>query len=306
MANSALTSTTPTTIKAYLDTLKACLKGQPPGLIQDALADAEEYLRAEQAESHDENEQLLLVRIVESYGTPQEVAEEYIAMEQAANSPFPARTDDDIRVDQGPGLFGVLVDPRAYGALIYMLLSLATGIFYFTWAVAGLGLTLGFAILIIGIPFALLFIGSVRVISWVEGRVVEALLGVRMPRRQPAPEEGGTLWTRVKRVLADGRTWGSLFYMILQLPLGIIYFTLAVTLGVTSGALIAGGFYELGTGKNVVRIDPYPELDALLNTPPGLVLLVIVGLVGILFTLHLARVIGFIHGKIAEALLVRA
>jgi hypothetical protein len=27
---------------------------------------------------------------------------------------------------------------------------------------------------------------------------------------------------------------------------------------------------------------------------------------GVLFTLHVARVIGFIHGKIAEALLVRA
>ena len=70
--------------------------------------------------------------------------------------------------------------------------------------------------------------------------------------------------------------------------------------------MIAGGFYELATGKNVVRLDNYPELDALLNTPPGLSALVVVGLIGILFTLHLARVIGFIHGKIAEALLVRA
>jgi hypothetical protein len=203
-------------------------------------------------------------------------------------------------------LFGVLVDPRAYGALIYMLLSLATGIFYFTWAVTGVSLTLGLAVLIIGIPFALLFIGSIRVISWVEGRVVEALLGVRMPRRLPTQETGGSIWSRIKRMLADGRTWGSLFYMILQLPLGIIYFTLAVTLGVTSGAFIASGFYELSTGKNVVRLDNYPELDALLNTPHGLVLVIIVGLIGVLFTLHLARVIGFIHGKIAEALLVRA
>jgi Putative sensor len=306
MANVVQPSPPPTTIRAYLDSLRICLKGQPPGLVQDALADAEEYLRAEQAETPAEDEQQLLMRIVESYGTPQEVALEYIAMEQAVNSPFPARSDDDTRSDKGPGFFGVLVDPRAYGALIYMLLSLATGIFYFTWAVTGLSLTLGLAILIIGIPFALLFIGSIRVISWVEGRVVEALLGVRMPRRQPAADEGGTLWTRVKRVLADGRTWGSLFYMILQLPLGIIYFTVAVSLGVVSGAFIAGGFYELGTGRNVVRIDPYPELDALLNTPPGLVLLVIVGLIGILFTLHLARVIGYIHGRIAEALLVRA
>jgi uncharacterized membrane protein len=296
----------PASIKDYLDALRVCLKGQPPGLIQDALADAEEYLRAERGQSPDEPEAHVLARIIETYGTPQEVAEEYIAMEQAVQSPFPARADEDHAVESGPGLFGVLVDPRAYGALIYMLLSLATGIFYFTWAVTGLSLTLGFAILIIGIPFALLFIGSIRVISWVEGRVVEALLGVRMPRRLPTQEEGGTIWSRIKRMLADGRTWGSLFYMVLQLPLGVIYFTLAVTLGVTSGSLIAGGFYELSTGKNVVRIDDMPELDALLNTPHGLVLVVIVGLIGILFTLHLARVIGFIHGKIAEALLVRA
>ncbi|MEQ1864339.1 MAG: sensor domain-containing protein [Micropepsaceae bacterium] len=295
----------PSSIKAYLDALKVCLRGQAPGLIQDALADAEEYLRSEQAQSSDESEAQVLARVVETYGTPQEVAEEYIAMERAVDSPFPARAEEE-SIDSGPGLFGVLVDPRAYGALIYMLLSLATGIFYFTWAVTGVSLTVGLAILIIGIPFALLFIGSVRVISWVEGRVVEALLGVRMPRRLPTQEEGGTMWTRIKRVLADGRTWSSLIYMLLQLPLGIIYFTLAVTLGATSGSFIAGGFYELSTGKNVVRLDAYPELDALLNTPPGLVGLIIVGLIGVLFTLHLARVIGFVHGKVAEALLVRA
>jgi uncharacterized membrane protein len=295
----------PQSIKDYLDQLRVCLRGQPPALIQDALADAEEYLRGEQEEAPDEGEAALLARIIETYGTPHETAEEYIAMEQAI-SPFPARTEDEAPARSGPGLFGVLVDPQAYGALIYMLLSLATGIFYFTWAVTGVSLSLGLAILIIGVPFALLFVYSVRVISWVEGRVVEALLGVRMPRRLPTQEEGGTIWTRIKRVLTDGRTWGSLIYMILQLPLGIIYFTVAVVLGVTSGSVIAGAFYELSTGKNVVRLDGYPELDALFNTPHGLVLLVVAGMVGILFTLHLARVIGFIHGKIAEALLVRA
>ena len=131
MANAPAAPAAPTSIKAYLDSLKLCLKGQPPGLIQDALSDAEEYLRAEHAESQDESEQQLLLRIVETYGTPQEVAQEYIAMEQAADSPFPARADESEQEDKGPGLFGVLVDPRAYGALIYMLLSLATGIFYF-------------------------------------------------------------------------------------------------------------------------------------------------------------------------------
>ena len=63
---------------------------------------------------------------------------------------------------------------------------------------------------------------------------------------------------------------------------------------------------DISTGKNVVRLDNYPELDALLNTPHGLVGAALVGFLGILFLLHLARGIGFIHGKIAEALLVRA
>ncbi|MBL8782977.1 MAG: sensor domain-containing protein [Alphaproteobacteria bacterium] len=295
----------PQSIKAYLDALKVCLKGQPPALIQDALADADEYLRAEQAQAPEESEAQILARIVETYGTPQEVAEEYIAMDDAIKSPFPARADEEAS-GKGPGLFGVLVDPQSYGALIYMLLSLATGVFYFAWALAGTILSVVFSIFIFGIPLAILFIGSVRVISWVEGRVVEALLGVRMPRRLPTQETGGSLWTRIKRVMADGRTWGSLFYMILQFPLGLFYFLTATLIGTASGGMIVSSIYELATQKNVVRLDNYPELDALLNTPHGLVGAALVGFLGILFLLHLARGIGFIHGKIAEALLVRA
>jgi len=296
----------PQSIKAYLNALRVCLKGQPPALIQDALADAEEYLRAEQAQAPEESEAQVLARIVETYGTPHEVAEEYIAMDDAIKSPFPARADEDEAPAKGPGLFGVLVDPQAYGALIYMLLSLATGIFYFTWALAGTILSLVFSIFIFGIPLAILFIGSVWVISWVEGRVVEALLGVRMPRRLPTQETGGTVWQRIKRVLSDGRTWGSLFYMILQFPLGLFYFLTATIIGTASGGMIVSSIYELATQKNVVRLDNYPELDALLNTPHGLVGAALIGFLGILFLLHLARGIGFIHGKIAEALLVRA
>lgn len=295
----------PQTIASYLQALKACLKGQPAALVMDALADAEEYLRAEHAAGEGETEQQMLARIVETYGSPREVAEEYITMEKATNSPFPAR-EEDSEAQKGPGFFGVLVDPAAYGALIYMLLSLATGIFYFTWVVTGLSLSLGLAILIIGVPFFLLFVGSVRVISWVEGRIVETLLGVRMPRRMPLKDNEGTLWARISHALTDARTWGSMLYMLLMLPLGVIYFTLSVALGVTSGALIAGGIHQLATGEDHIRVDARPDIDALLNTPPGLVAVVIVGLIGILLTLHVARALGIVQGKIAESLLVRA
>jgi hypothetical protein len=208
-----------------------------------------------------------------------------------------------------PGLFGVLIDPRAYGALIYMLLSLATGIFYFTWAVTGIALSFGLFILIIGIPFTLLFIGSVRVIGWVEGRIVQALLGVDMAVDAGGGAEGLGFWGQVKHALTDARTWGTLFYMILQLPLGTAYFTLAVTLGVTSAALIGAGSFQLATGERLgeghIQIDGYPQLETFLNSTPGLIAAVIVGAIGLLFMLYIARGIGYLHGRIAQALLVR-
>ena len=61
--------------------------------------------------------------------------------------------------------FGVIAEPRTYASLFYMLLALATGIFYFTWVVTGVSLSGGLAVLIIGIPFVILYFGSVRVLS---------------------------------------------------------------------------------------------------------------------------------------------
>ena len=47
----------------------------------------------------------------------------------------------------------------------------------------GHSMSAGFAILIIGIPIFLLFLGATRGVALAEGRLVEAMLGTRMPRR---------------------------------------------------------------------------------------------------------------------------
>ena len=39
----------------------------------------------------------------------------------------------------------------------------------------------------------------------------------------------GNLWERIKSWLTDYRTWTTMLYMVLQLPLGIVYFTVMVT-----------------------------------------------------------------------------
>jgi len=224
-------------------------------------------------------------------------------MEATISTPFPKSEQP---AQRHYGFFNVISDPRTYGALLYMLLSLVTGIFYFTWTIVGISLTAGFAILIIGIAFALLFVGSIRVLSHVEGRIVEALLGVRMPRRLPttsAPDE--SIWTRIKEAVLDMRTWTSMLYLLLMLPLGVIYFVTAVV-GLTMSIGVCGGaIYSLITNHGHIQVSDVPWLDHLLHTAPGLMLAALIGILLFFVVLHIARAVGWLHGRIAEGLLVR-
>jgi hypothetical protein len=302
---------TPQSISAYLDALKAALKGAPPGLVADALADAEEHLREAMGAHPGLSEAEAFAQMAGRYGTPEEVAAEYLAIELPPPSPFAkAPAAPAARSRPYPGFFGVLKDPVTYGALLYMLLALATGIFYFTWAVTGLSLSLGFLILIIGIPFFLLFVGSIRILGHVEGRIVETLLGVRMPRRLPAAPDG-SFWDKVKDALSDVRTWSSLIYMLGMLPLGIAYFTIAVTglavagAGVFGGAAQLVGFHEVGNHE-IFQVDGAPAwLVHGIHSPLAGAVFIALGVLIFFLMLHVARLIGWLHGRIAEHLLVR-
>jgi hypothetical protein len=50
----------------------------------------------------------------------------------------------------------------------------------------------------------------VRGVAWLEGRMVEALLGVRMPRRPLVAPQSAKWFERVKVLVLDKHTWLSL------------------------------------------------------------------------------------------------
>ena len=291
----------PTTIPQYLEQLRHALAGAHPALVQDALYDAEEYLRSEWAEHPELAEAELLASVAGSYGAPAEVADIYreteVTVAQALRAPPPPP-----RRSLAGRIFGVFTDPRAYGALLYMLLSLVTGIFYFTWAVTGLSLTLGLAVLIIGIPFAILFFASVRGLALLEGRLVEVMLGERMPRRPAYADREQPLLKRIGAMFSDPRTWSTLCYQLVMLPLGIVYFTLAVTALSLSFATAAAPLVEAITGRPaIVWWDDVAFSLPLWSTPITIAL----GLAMLLVTLHGARGIGYLHGQIARHFLVK-
>lgn len=298
----------PTTIAAYLDQLREALKGADPAVIQDALYDAEEHLRSELAENRGIGEAELLARMATTYGVPEEVAEIYrdkeIQITRALRTPPRKPASSPLGK-----FFGVIADPRAYASLFYMLLSMATGIFYFTFVVTGVSLSLGLSILIIGIPIALLFLGLVKVLSLVEGRLVEVMLGERMPRRPDYPTAGLGFWARVRDLVSDSRTWTTMLYFLMMLPLGIIYSTVVVTGLSLSISFIAAPVLRLFESSWIGYL-AFDEITIdggiYFLSVPWLALMFVVGIAGFFAMLHLARGVGYLHGQIAKVLLVRA
>lgn len=291
----------PRSINEYLDQLREALRGQDPALIQDALYDAEDHLRAEFAENPGMPAQELLARIASSYGDPDEVAEIYrdkeAVVNQALRPPLPPQPRSALA-----RFFGVAADPRAWAAMFYMLLALPTGIFYFTWTVTGLSLSLGLSILIFGLPLALLFLASTRVLSLVEGRIVEVMLGERMPRRPQYAARNQPLLTRAKGMFTDPRTWSTMFYMVLMLPLGIIYFTVLITVLSLGLGLALNPLIYLFTGIGLVNYDDQVFMAPLWLQP----FQVMFGIALLFGLMHLARGVGKLQGAIAKQLLVQA
>jgi uncharacterized membrane protein len=289
-------------IEEYLDALRAALEGSDAATIQDALADAEEHLQAALSNQREKQpeipEQEALAQAIEHYGSPEETASAYMEVERRT---IPQLERETWGTESALArFFGVYMDARAWGALLYMLIAFVTGVFYFSWAVTGLATSISFALFIFGLPFALLFFLSVRGLALLEGRIVEALLGVRMPRRPLFSQQNLKWLDRIKELALDKHTWFSILYMFAQFILGTVYFVLFVTVLSFSFSFIAiPVFQEMWDAgaimNNGIRYS-FPTW-----TYPFLVL----GGV-LLWTLfmNLARGIGQLHGRMAKSMLV--
>jgi len=196
--------------------------------------------------------------------------------------------------------FGVYLDRRTWGALAYALTSLLTGVLYFTWAVAGLSLSISFLVLIIGLPFAVLFLMSVRGLAYLEGRLVESLLGAKT-QGQAIRAGGSGLTGRLKSLVTDRHTWDSLVLLVLQLPLSVINFTIVVVALVFSLSLMALPVAFWSADQQSIMIGS--QIYTMRAWIP--IAMEFAGFLLLTISLHVVRAIGRQHGKYAQALLGR-
>jgi len=280
-------------VDEYLDRLKTSLHGSDPALIQDALADAEDHLHSALTEAGTAEGAAgeALKSIITEYGSPAETAASYRDIESRW-TPLLTQERRGAEPSRSYSFFRIVADPRAWGAVLYMIFAIS-GIIYGLWGAAG-------AFLAIFTPFTLPYLFSLRGIALLEGRIVEALLGQRMPRR-PLFVRDATWTQRIKALLADSRTWKTLAYMIIQLPLGLIYFVFILASFAVSLKAILYPILGPVFGRALLNPNSGPIFVPGWTIP----LIFAGGCLLFILSLHAARAVGRIHGRYAKAMLVK-
>ena len=199
--------------------------------------------------------------------------------------------------------FGVALQGRTYLNLLYLFIMFPLGIIYFTVVVTGFSISIGLLILVIGIFIALLFLILVRGISMLHLHYASSLLGFELPPKVERVTASKGFFDHLKKILSDGKTYTSMVYMFLELPLGIIYFTLIITFLSVSVTFTFSPILWILNDEGIVFLSGD---DWLWNEDFGnTVFLSLVGIVLFFGTLHLGNLLAKVEEFLCKNLLVR-
>ena len=128
-------------------------------------------------------------------------------------------------------LMAPVTEGATYRAMAYFVLGLGLGIAEFTLIITGFALGLGLLVTIVGIPVLVVTLLVARAMASLERQLAVQLLDAPMPRHRHLPAEPAGVWVgRLRRLLADRRTWSELAFLMLRMPMAILDLAFVLTL----------------------------------------------------------------------------
>lgn len=202
----------------------------------------------------------------------------------------------------------VVIEPRTYTNLLYLIAAFPLGIFYFVFL--STGLSTGFSLLIIwiGVPVLVITAAGWWLFANFERNAARVFLREDVQvKKSNTPIEHNTwqgILVTTRNHFVDPLTWKELLYLIVKFPLGVATFIVVVVFGSLTIALLispfiydslqffsGGGF--LGIGLLEFQIDSIAE--ALVAATIGLLMLPVF--------LHVTNSLAWLHGKFANIML---
>jgi len=173
---------------------------------------------------------------------------------------------------------------ETWAATGYLVLTLFVGTFWFAVLVTGVSVGLGLVIIWVGLPVLAATLLVARVGARAERALIRATLGVDIASPYRPPRRGSA-WQHALALLTDPATWKDLVYLLLLMPLGVVWTVLVtVAWSIPIGLISAPAWYRVPPGAQaslftvgdtpLVVIDTLGE--ALLALAAGLLLLAVV------------------------------
>lgn len=282
-------------IKPYLNALKNAMQGQPTGLIQDALYDVENHFY----EALATDKSATMDALVDAFGTPQEVASQYIQLEEDAKRFLNGTASKKPMFN---GFFEPLSCFSDYKKLIYFFISLPLSIVYFGWLMLFGIPAFALSIVVVGLPFLALFLKTQPYVALIEGQLINTFFGVRMPRRVgrlvPSTSTKPLSWQVIWGSLKSSHGWKVALYSALHLPLSATYFAAVWILFMGSLALILTPLVD----PIIHAFSPHLAIDIDWYWLP---VTTIIGAIGMTLSMHIARLLVTLHSSIASSLLIQ-
>lgn len=164
---------------------------------------------------------------------------------------------------------------RVMGGLLYLLLGFPTGLLYFLLLTIVLSLGFGLLPILIGIPILLGTVPLVNACVAFERMLALTLLDARIAP-VPPPNPAGNWLKSTLRQFVNPDWLRGLVFLGLKFPLGMLSFTLALTLLVSVVALFFGPLVALALPGSVTTVLGIPQettADALVLFVFGVILL---------------------------------
>ena len=105
------------------------------------------------------------------------------------------------------GFIRPIFQARTYRHIVYLALAFPLGLAYFVFLITGISVGGGLLVVWVGLPILLAMILAWRGIGTFERGLHRGLLDIDIPEPPVTFLGEGTLWTRIRGILADGATW---------------------------------------------------------------------------------------------------
>ncbi|MFK7820366.1 MAG: protein kinase [Planctomycetaceae bacterium] len=201
------------------------------------------------------------------------------------------------------GFIAAAADSQTYRNLLYLLLSIPLGLFYFAFLVIGLSLGLTTVIVWVGLFVFLGTFLAVKGLTEFERMLAHSLLRTSIPSRVVSnsvePTADRTVLQKARDLMVSREGWAGIGYLLVKFPVGLI--TLFVT----------GGLLSLSIGLILMPIlerQPAANLTVgswKIDTPFEAALLSAGGFVLLFFSLHIFNGMAWLHAAWAKLCLRR-